>query len=140
LEIELNGHKYITIKKLNGFDQLEVFRKLFPLFAGLGQGLAGANGADALAGFVPIADVVSKMPREDVQAVILTCFKVVSRVNPGMAPAPLLSSAGTLMFEDELDMMTMLQITREVVMENLGNFFAGGQPESSDEASTSPLN
>jgi hypothetical protein len=69
---------------------------------------------DALA---PIADVLSAMEEKDVDYVLKKCLSVVSRHN-GQHYVALMRS-GNLMFDDT-DLATIMQLTMEVVQDNLG--------------------
>lgn len=65
----------------------------------------------------PIADVLARMEEHDVDYVLKKCLSIVSRFN-GERYVPMMRS-GNLMFED-LDLATLMQLTMEVVQDNLG--------------------
>ena len=152
-EVELDGFKYRT-GALNAFEQYHVFRKLAPLFSGMGESFTqlpamprGENGElseqippgfwQALA---PVAEALSKMSMEDSEYVLGTCLKTCTRLNEMGQWARVAAPNGQPMFDD-IGLMTMLNLCYEVVNDNLGNFFGVGTPNGSGQGvSLSPLN
>lgn len=127
-DLEINGVNY-RIGKLDAFTQFHIARRLAPiqLAMGISAGeLATKASADeaAIAAAImgPIADIVSKMPQDDVDYILKTCLAAVSR-QQGEAYARVLVS-GSLMFSD-ITMQVMLRLTIAVIKENLDGFFGG---------------
>lgn len=141
MEITLNGTRYSSVR-LDAFKQFHIARRLAPVVLSLGMGAAlmgkfkEANASatpkteaeaaqDDLTALAtagkPIADVLAAMSDADSEYVLKLCLGAVSREQAGTGFAPLLNSAGTLLFSD-LGLVQMLQLAHAVVMENLGNF------------------
>jgi hypothetical protein len=137
-ELEINGIKY-RCTKMPIFDQAHVARKVAPIFMGMGKGYAeamtqAANGHAAQDPEVeentflfqvaaPIAEVLSKMSDIDVDYVLKKCLGAVQRFT-GQQWVPMVRG-GQLMFEDDLDLPTLIQLTVEVVQDNLGPSLRG---------------
>ncbi|MGP6939553.1 phage tail assembly chaperone [Klebsiella pneumoniae] len=126
MEFEIKGVNYRTAK-LDVFQQLKVSRKLLPVLAGLvseystlkAQAAAGNSGAVLESVLPKIADTLSALPDEDVNAVIYPCLSVVNRQHQkGWVKV---FDQGALMFDD-IDLFTMLQLVARVVADSLGNF------------------
>lgn len=135
MECSIKGHDY-RVAKLSVFDQLKVTRKLLPVLAGMMadfgsiRALLPADGKIDSAKFdalkpvfetlLPrIADVLSSLSEEDINAIIHPCLSVVSRKHmDGWTPV---FNSGQLMFDD-IDLLTMLQLVARVVADSLGNF------------------
>jgi hypothetical protein len=137
----INNIEY-QIGKLGPFESFHVGRKLAPLLAkaipALAQ-IADASGSEkpnmemllfSIAA-VPIADVLCRMPKEDVDFVLHQCLAVCQRKQPkGWAKV---FTNGVLMFQDtEAD--TLLYLTKAVVEVSLGRFFPTVQSESTPAA------
>jgi len=141
MEITLNGVRYSSVR-LDAFKQFHIARRLAPVVLSLGMGASlmmkfkeanasampkskDAEAQDDLAAMAvagkPIADVLAAMSDTDSEYVLKLCLGAVSREQAGTGFAPILNSAGSLLFSD-LDLVTMLQLAHAVVMENLGNF------------------
>ncbi|MFP2422237.1 phage tail assembly chaperone [Pseudescherichia vulneris] len=135
MEFTIKGHDY-RVAKLSVFDQLKVSRKLLPVLAGVmadfgsirallpAEGKIDEAGFDALAPVLEkvlprIAEELSALSDEDVNAIIHPCLMVVARKN-GTAWTQVFRS-GELMFDD-IDLFTMLQLVARVVADSLGNF------------------
>jgi hypothetical protein len=146
-ELELGGHKYRTVSKIPAFDQLFIFRKVAPLWSGVGESFTlmprtNGDGTGPLPrGFWkalgPGAQALSDMSREDSEEVIKLCLKTCQRDNEHGSWARVMTDSGQLMFED-IDVMTMLQLAWAVIEENLGNFFAAPSPNGSAGEVVSP--
>ena len=127
-EIEVGGQLY-RIGKLDAFKQFHVARRLAPiqLAMGLSAGEMMAKGAEAnetaMLGAImgPIAEIVAKMPEDDVNYILRTCLAVCTRSQGENKWARVMVDAN-LMFAD-IDMTHMMRLTIEVVKENLGGFF-----------------
>lgn len=112
-EATINGVAY-RIGKLNALQQLHVGRRVLGVLAN------GAQGSQQLLG------AISAMPDEQVDYVVNRCLAVVQRCTGtpgavGASWAPVMGSAG-IMFQD-MDAAALLQLTVEVVKENLMGFF-----------------
>lgn len=126
MEFEIKKVKY-RASKLSVFEQLKVSRKLLPVMAGLVSEFRSVqekiNSKDtegAMASILPkIADAVSGMSDEDVNAILFPCLSVVSRDHmKGWVP---ICQHGEMAFDD-IDLFTMLQLVARVVADSLGNF------------------
>lgn len=125
-DIEVNGVNY-RLGKLDAFTQFHIARRLAPIQLAMGVSageLATKASADeatiAAAIMGPIADIVSKMPQDDVDYILKTCLGAVSR-QQGESYARVLVS-GALMFSD-ITMQVMLRLAIAVIKENLDGFF-----------------
>lgn len=138
----INGHEY-EINKLDPFEQLHVGRRLAPLLAHALPAFARLMAAGERPNMeillfegaaIPMADILAKMPQEDVDYVFKQCLSACKRRDK-KGWARITTPDGTLMYQDiELD--TMLPLVQNVVEVSLGRFFPTGQPES--PASPSP--
>ena len=142
-ETEIGGIRY-QVNKMNVFDQAHVARKVAPIVFGMGKGysqavaeITTANGGVATNGedgdpavqnqimfdaMVPITEILAKMADEDVNYVLKKCLGVCYRHN-GQNWVPLMRG-GNLMFED-LELTALIQLTMEVVQDNLGPSLLG---------------
>jgi len=142
-EVEYNGIKYRT-GKLDAFKQFHLFRKLMPLFSGMGETAAMQvmggetevnENAVRWAALGPISQAVSEMSQSDSEFILRTCLSVCLRQNPTGQWVKFTAPNGELMFED-LDLMGMLQLTFAVIQDNLGNFFPAQNPNGSGGGTT----
>lgn len=126
MEFEIKKVKY-RASKLSVFEQLKVSRKLLPVMAGLvsefrsvQEKLNSKDTEGAMASILPkIADAVSGMSDEDVNAILFPCLSVVSRDHmKGWVPV----CQHEEMAFDDIDLFTMLQLVARVVADSLGNF------------------
>jgi hypothetical protein len=142
-EVRINDIDYRT-GKLDAFKQFHLFRKLMPLFSGMGtsaatqvtQAAAAAGASDEViqwSSLGPIAQAVAEMSQGDSEFIIKTCLGVCQRKNPAGTWVRVTANNGELMFED-IDLMGMLQLTFAVIQDNLGGFFPGRLPNGLDEA------
>lgn len=129
MEFDIKGVKYRTAK-LSVFEQLKVSRKLLPVLAGMvsefrsvQEKIASKDAEGAMSAILPrIADAVSDMSDEDVNAILFPCLSVVSREHmKGWIPV---CQQGVMAFDD-IDLLTMLQLVARVVADSLGNFLQG---------------
>lgn len=120
MEISLKGHAY-RLAKLNVFEQLKVARKLLPVLAEvIGEVKAlGTDGAAMTQALPKIAEALSALPDDDVNAIIHPCLSVVARQHNNGWHA--VFSQGELMFDD-IDLLTLLTLVARVVADSLGNF------------------
>jgi hypothetical protein len=145
-ELELEGMWYRT-GKLDAFKQFHLFRKLMPLFSGLGETAAtniAAAAADAGApeaitrwsALGPISHAIAEMSQQDSEFIIKTCLAACTRKNPVGQWVRLTTPAGELMFED-IDLQVMLQLSFAVIQDNLAPFFPG-RPLNGSGAEVAP--
>ncbi len=125
VEKEINGHIY-SFRKLDTFTQFHVVRKLSPafmLFADLADKNANFNELDIEA-IMPIMEFISTMKEEDVNYLLKVCLNVVARKNPQSGDLQKILAGGNLqlMFQD-IDLSTMIQLTVQVIMGSVGNFY-----------------
>ena len=130
-EIEVNGVNF-RIGRLDAFTQFHIARRLAPIQLAMGVSaaeLAQKATADestiAAAIMGPIADIMSKMPQDDVDYILKSSLTVVSR-KQGESWAKVFVSGG-LMFDD-IRMKEMVRLTIAVIKENMDGFF-GGLPD-----------
>lgn len=146
METTIGGATY-QIRKLTPFQQFHVARRLAPALWALGTAAADAlrtvKTPDAavtesargeapahspvggmLAAFEPIADVIAKMSDEDSEYILTTCLSVVYlQQNNSWAPILPPNRSGLVFMFDSITLPVMMQLTVEVIKENLGNFF-----------------
>jgi len=146
-ELQINDIWYRS-GKLTAFQQFHLFRKLMPLFSGMGE-TAAANivkqasqvGApdDVVrwAALGPLAQAVSEMSQQDSEFIVRTCLSVCTRKNPAGQWSRVTAPSGDLMFED-IDLMAMMQLTFAVIQDNLGTFFPGRPLSDSEGESAQP--
>ena len=128
IEFTIGEHNFRTNRQLNAFEQLHVARKLAPLIAKLAPNTARAafrpDGDDA-AGFFslmePVIQGLAEMDEKDVDYVTQHCVAVVQMQQGQQWAAIWHDGAKRLMFDD-IDAMALLQISWQVIQENLGNF------------------
>lgn len=136
-EFEVDGKQYRLVRKLDAFSQLHVARKLAPLLVSLtptpemrqrlqAEAQARANGddrpmVDMAEMMLPVIEGLAEMKSEDVDFISSTCLSVVSR-NQGTGWTPVWNAAAKRMQFEDIDGMALLQITFQVIQENLSNF------------------
>lgn len=128
-ELELGGQTY-RIGKLDAFKQFHVSRKiapiiptLIPIFVRISQDATLTdNLVDMAELLTPFAEGVASMSDESSEYVLATCLSVVQR-KTGKAYAPVFSN-GVAMFDD-MDVGVMIQLSVQVIQDNLGSFIAG---------------
>jgi hypothetical protein len=124
-EFDVNGVKYRS-GKMNAFQQFHVTRKLGPILAKLGPSLVDKTKPDSsmLEMLEPVLDALAEMPETDCDYVLHRCLAVVQRAADRDANiwTPVWNEpAKKLMFND-IDMAAMIQISIQVLGDNLGNF------------------
>ena len=124
--IEINSVKY-RIGRLDAFTQFHIARRLAPIQLAMGisaaeltQHASADESAIAAAIMGPIADIIAKMPQDDVDYILKASLGVVSR-QQGESWARIFVSGG-LMFDD-IRMKEMLRLTIAVIKENMDGFF-----------------
>jgi hypothetical protein len=141
----MNAEGFVTIKgvdyaigTLDAMKQFHVARRLAPLLAGMVGTFGPApeeKPADAPEtqipkepmDLAPLAAALAEMDDKTSEYIILTCLAVVKKKDGGAWCA--MVSRGRLMY-DNLDLATMIELTVEVVKENLTNFFPGAPATS----------
>ncbi len=122
MEFTINDIDY-RVSKLSVFEQLKVARKLLPVLTGAVTELRSvqdsASGSTFETVLPKIAEAISGLSDESVNAILFPCLAVVSRQHL-KSWVPVLSGE-TLAFDD-IDLFTMLQIVARVVADSLGNF------------------
>lgn len=136
MEFEINGNTYRSAK-LDAFAQFHIARRLAPVQAALFKAGTEASslseqqaGEKAMAG---LAEAVAGMPDADCDFVLAKCLGVVQRKQDS-GWSNITAAGGKAMTFSDIDMMTMLLITRQVIEENLGGFFG----ESADPSPSPP--
>jgi hypothetical protein len=143
--VTVDGQQY-SIAKLDAMKQFQVVRRLTPIAAALFKSVkmdGEANAAnleetgrnmltDFLSNAGPFADALAGMTDEQVENIVYPCMAVVKR-QQGPAWADIkVPGQNKLMFAD-IDGITLVKLTVEVLRDNLSNFFSGLQiapPES----------
>jgi hypothetical protein len=132
-DFEVDGKRYRTNKRLDAFSQLHLARKLAPLIVSLTPSQemrqklqADANGdgrplVDIAELAMPVIEGLAEMKTEDVDFISSTCLGVVQRYQ-GAAWADIWNGPAKRMMFDDIDGMALLQITFNVLQENLANF------------------
>ena len=137
-EVEIGGTRYRT-GRLDAFKQFHLFRKLMPVLSGMGATFAEAeaSGSENILEDVkfwsslgPAATAIAEMSTQDSEFILKTCLQAISRWN-GQQWVRITTPNGELMFED-IDMMQMLQLSFEVMKDNLGSFFNVPLPNGSE--------
>lgn len=133
----VSGVEY-SLGRLDAMKQFHVVRRVVPIMVETGVSIADlskiGSSLDDESTMLRVMGVamkaVSKMTDEDVEYVINACLAVVSR-RTGDVMAPVMSGAHR-MFAD-MDMAILIQLTVEVLKENLAGFFT-----TASGASTTP--
>ena len=123
------GQFNYVAEQLSAFDQLHVVRKIAPVFAALVpagsemKSLSSMLNVDMSVVLPNVADVVARLPEEDVNALLLKLLSVVRREEPNRSGwAPMVAS-GRLMFED-MKMTELLQVAVKSGQHSLGDFLS----------------
>ena len=133
-ELEIGGRKFRT-GTLNTFKQFHIFRKLLPLFSGMGETVNNMQdqqvGSDewwkALA---PVAHAVAEMSNEESEWIVRTCLLTVTTFN-GRSWVPIAAEGvEDLLFP--LELQGMMGLAFAVIQDNLASFFPGPLPNGSD--------
>ena len=121
----INDIEYNFIK-VDPFKQFHIVRRLAPIFgelSGIAQGAAEGKKVDPFEALVPVADALSKLPDDEVEAVLFTLLGCVTRKSGGGYAPIVAPGTKSLMFQD-IELPLMLQLAGRALMHNLGNFFA----------------
>lgn len=123
------GQFNYVAEQLNAFDQLHVVRKIAPVFAALVppgaemKSLSSMLNIDVSVVLPNVADVLARLPEEDVNALMLKLLSVVRREQPNHSGwAPMVAS-GRLMFDD-LKVTELMQIAVKSGQHSLGDFLS----------------
>ncbi len=108
--------------RLTAFQQFHVARKLGPILAKLGPS-SGREGLSMIDLLEPAVDALAEMPEADCDYVLRRCLSVVQRQVGTAWQSVWNDSAKRLMFED-IDLAAMIQISMQVLGDNLGNFIS----------------
>lgn len=123
MEIDVNGGRY-QIGAMPATKQLHIARRLAPLVAGLAAAHKPGQAVEMAEAVQPIAAAFASLSDADTDYVVHECLKTVKRqIGGAQGWAPVMSSAGTLMYED-IDLLTMIQLTVKVVETNLSPFLS----------------
>lgn len=114
------GVAYSSKGKLDAFTQLHIARKLGPALT-IVDGLVRKENFDKEKHLL-IVLMLSHISDENTEFVIHKCLSVVMREQVNGQYAPVQTPAGALMFDD-MTMTTILELTVEIIEENLGDFF-----------------
>jgi hypothetical protein len=137
-ETTIDGAIY-AIGTLSAKKQIHVAKRLTPFLAAILPHVAELRDSKLSVMeriqlvFPDLAGMISKLSDEDSDFVIDTCLSVV-KLKQETGWANLMNSAGGYQFP--LTALAMLQLTAEVVQENLAGFFPTASPEVSAESPT----
>jgi hypothetical protein len=123
-EFEVTGNQYRS-RKMTAFQQFHVARKLGPIFAKIGpsaQAVVANPDTTMVDLLAPIIDALAAMPEDDCNYILHHCLAMVQRFQGGSAWANVWSEPAKRMIFEDIDLAAMVQITLEVLKDNLGNF------------------
>lgn len=135
LEFEIDGKQYRATRNLSAFEQLHIARKLAPLIAKLSPQESNPAANDFFSLMAPVINGLSEMPSDDVDFITQKCVSVVQRMSGQQWAAIWNDRAKSMMFDD-IDAMQLLQISFQVISDQLGSFM---RAPLSSLASQSPL-
>lgn len=122
MKVTIEGVEY-EIGKLDALRQYHLVRKLAPVLAVMIGSFSKENVESMDMG--ALADALAKMDMETSDFILFTCLSVVKRHDKGVwAPV---STGKQLMYAD-MNAAVLFNIQKEVVQENLANFFTGAPP------------
>lgn len=130
-EVDVVGHRY-RVERLPPMTQFHVVRRMG---AALASCLAAYldEQADVRTLMVPVMEAMGRLSDADAEYVINTCLSVVRRHDGRTDSWAPVMTGGVPMFED-ISMVTMLQITQEVIKVQLSGFFSAVAPPASNGA------
>lgn len=126
-EFTVNGHNYRT-RPLNAFQQFHVARRLAPLLAEASSAFQSnadqpPQSLDQMVDLMkPVFDALGKMEDAELDYVMERCLSVTQRLQPGGSYAPMWNASARQPQFADLTVADLLQITFQVIQENLGNF------------------
>jgi hypothetical protein len=119
LKVIVNNHEY-TLIQLDVFSQFKLVRKLGPFISSINAAQeAGLTPFDAL------TETLSVISDEDAEAIIKIALGSVRRVDGNMSAA-VYNGKGTVMQYSDISLSDVLDLTVQVVMYNLKDFFSEG--------------
>lgn len=137
IDVDIDGKIY-RVGKMSARDQFHVMRRIAPLLAGLSEALGSSNGGSdgLLSAIGPVTEALAKMSDSDTNYVLDKCLGVCLRKTDQGTWAKVMASNGEPMFSD-MDVATLLNLTREVLQENLSSFFREPpQPNGAGQGAT----
>lgn len=121
MEFSIGEYDYKTTSGFDGFENLHVARKMSPALPLLDPLFDEKNSKRD--NTVLIVMALSRIPDDDCNFIIQKCLSKVSRFEKEANKyAPVLSRSGDLMYQD-ITLKQMLDISVQVIEENLGDFF-----------------
>lgn len=117
--VKCNDVEYI-VANLDTFAQLHVARKLGPSLP-IVEGLIDPRNAEKDKNMLAVL-MLSHINDTDAEFVVRKCLSAVSRRSADGTLAKVQAPNGALMFDD-IELHTLLEITVEVIEQNLGDFF-----------------
>ena len=120
MDLTLGNHQYTTSGRLDTFTQLHIARKLGPVIPTV-EGLIAQRNEGKPKSILTVL-MLSSLDDRDAEFVVKKCLAVILRKQQDGKGAKLLSSDGSLMFDDT-PMNDLLELTVAVIEENLGDFF-----------------
>lgn len=121
---------------MNAFQQFHTARKLGPIFSKMGADTIRTDPDATLVQMLePIVDALAAMSEEDCNYILHRCLSVVEREDSGRWAPIWIDHAKRLQYQD-IDMTAMIQITLQVLTDNLGPFIAA--PSSAITPQPSP--
>lgn len=140
-EFTVNGSTYRNTK-LNAVQQFHVARRLAPLLTKSSAALLQTQPTsldDAAQTLGPVFDALGAMDDDVCNYVLRTCLASVQKNVGGQWITVWNPAAGRLQFDD-LDLATMLQLTVQVIQDNLGTFLQGTPSTLNEPAAGQVLN
>jgi hypothetical protein len=130
IEVEIGDRQYRSTRKLVAMDQFYVSKRLVPMMQSIVAARAG--GADKQAGgagsqdamLSAFVDGIAKIPDDDCQFIIAKCLRTVQVKQADGWQTVWASNAAQPQFED-MGLDVLLQLTYEVLVDNLGGFIPG---------------
>ncbi|MGO4171555.1 phage tail assembly chaperone [Bosea sp. TAF32] len=121
-EFEVGAYRYRSAP-LSAMDQVHLVRRLAPILTALRK---AAQSGDALAMIGPAVEALGSMPDEAVDYVINACMGGVTRQKPGDTGwAKVWQPSVRRPIFDDLSGFEVISITANVVMAEVGPFWAG---------------
>ena len=133
-EFEVGGHTYRSTK-LSARVAFHVARRLAPVIGrmDLSRAVGQITGDTQIAALLPMADAIASMTDVDCDYVINACMAVCERQFNGTWAKVWHTGAAKPMFED-IELPALMQITLQVLGENLSSFFSGPLPATAGRA------